>query len=341
MQTIVQTTAPTVVQRRFSNSLIGVFLLATLLLPGCIVIPVADLLKPPPLVETVIEKGEGFFYRPKVALIDISGTITGQPVDTLAFQRKNTLHEVQERLDRIEADREVVALVLKISSPGGEVTACDVIRQSVLDLKERKNLPVVACIVETGASGGYYIASAADTIIAHPTAVVGSIGVILQTFNIKGLFDKIGVKTETVKSGTFKDLASPFRDATDAERKVLSDIVQELHGRFVDVVDEGRPNLDRDRVLELADGKVYSGKRAEGLGLVDANGYVDDAVAEARRRSGVSGTALIRYSRAGRPGNSLYAVGGPDTPTRAAGGISLRVDAATLPTTRFLYLWVP
>ena len=340
MQIIVQTTAQTTVQR-CDSIVIGVLLISTLLLPGCIVIPIADLLKPPQLTETIIEQGDGVFYRPKVALIDISGTISGRSVESLAFQRENTVHEVEERLDRVEADPEVVALVLKISSPGGEVTACDVIRQNVLDLKKRKNIPVVACIVDTGASGGYYIASAADTIIAHPTAVVGSIGVILQTFNVKGLFDKIGVKTETVKSGTFKDLASPFRDVTDAERKVLSDVVQELHERFVDVVDEGRPNLDRDRVVELADGKVYSGKRAEGLGLVDANGYVDDAVAEARRRSGVSGTALIRYTRAGRPGNSLYAVGGPDTPTRADGGISLRVDAATLPTTRFLYLWVP
>ena len=329
------------VQRRYLIVLIGILLVGALVLPGCIVIPVGDLLKPPPLVEMVVEKGDGVFSRAKIALIDINGTITGQSVESLAFRQENTLHEVQQRLDRVEADPEVVALVLKISSPGGEVTACDVIRQELLQMKKRKNIPIVACIVETGASGGYYIASAADTIIAHPTAVVGSIGVILQTFNVKGLFDKIGVKTETVKSGTFKDLASPFREVTNAEREVLNDVVQELHGRFVDVVDEGRPNLDREGVVELADGKVYSGKRAEALGLVDANGYVDDAVAEARRRSGVSGAALIRYTRAGRPGNSLYAVTGPDTPTRAAGGMSLHVDAGMLPTTRFLYLWVP
>ncbi len=319
-----------------ANSVLALAVVAVASLAGCIVIPVADLLKPMPLRETIIESGEGYFYRPKVAIIDIEGTITSREFSSAVYSTPNALDEIQSRLEVVEDDPEVVALLLRISSPGGEATACDVIRREVLELKRKRKLPVVACIVETGASGGYYIATAADTIVAHPTAVVGSIGVLLQTVNVDGLMRKIGVSFLTIKSGDYKDLGSPFRPASEQEVQILDGIVRQLHERFVEVVDEGRTGLSRDEVSALADGTVWAAAEARARGLVDSVGYLDDAIREARERSREPGAAVVRYTRAGRPGGNLYSIESP-----ADGGLTLEISTGRLPETRFLYLWVP
>ena len=308
--------------------------LSAILFSGCVVIPIADLLKPPRLEERLVKAGGS----DKIAILDIDGVISGRASSSLLASQPNTVHEIRSRLERIEEDLRVKAVVLNVSSPGGEVTACDVIYDELVRVKTKRDLPIVATIVDTGASGGYYIASAADTILAHPTAIVGSIGVILQAVNVSGLFEKIGVSVVTIKSGTFKDMLSPFKLEDSGDVDVLDDVVKRLHARFVDIVDRGRPGLERDRVESLADGKVYVAEQALEKGLIDGVGYLTDAIDEAAKRADIEDPTVIRYSRSRSLGQSIYAVNSTPRPRT---GISLSLDPEAVPSPRFMYLWVP
>jgi len=318
--------------------------LPPLLVSGCIVIPVGDLLRGPALEEQVLAAGDGFFSKDKIAIVEIDGIITGGESMGILGAQENTVAETKARLDRVRYDPEVRGIVLRISSPGGEVTACDVIHHELVELKKSARIPVVAVIVDEGASGGYYVASAADLIVAQPTAVVGSIGVILQTFNLAGLLGKIGVETQPVKSAEKKDILSPFRARTEEETAILQGVVNDLYQRFVAVVAERPGGLPREEVLRLADGRIFSGVEAQKLRLVDRIGYVADAVQIVRERAGIDrAPEIIRYSRRGRSGANLYSLAGGaggERPSRGA-EIRLSLPGDLLPRARFLYLWQP
>lgn len=312
-----------------------------LLLAGCVVIPVGDLLKGPALEEQVLARGEGFFRRDKIALIEVDGIITGDDSSGLLGSQENTVSEVKARASRALNDPAVRGVVLRISSPGGEVTACDLIHHEILELKRASRMPVVAVIVDEGASGGYYIASAADLVIAHPTAVVGSIGVILQTVNVAGLLHKIGVETLAVKSGDKKDLLSPFRARTAEEVAILKRLIDDFHQRFVDVA-AARPGAPpREEVLKLADGRIFTGAEAQRLKLVDRVGYLKDAIDEVRKRANLDRKpAIVRYTRQARSGANIYSLAGAPDGSRGSAGLNLSLRAGDLfPRMRFLYLW--
>ena len=327
-------------QRAFLLPLVA---LTTIVLPGCIVIPVGDLLKGPPLEEQVLARGQGFFSRDKIAILEIDGIISGSESMGLLGSQANTVAEVKARLGRMRSDPDVVGMILRISSPGGEVTACDVIHHEILEFKKATKIPVVAIIVDEGASGGYYVASAADTILAHPTAIVGSIGVIIQTFNVAGLFQKIGVESLAIKSSEKKDLLSPFRPHTEEEKQVLQNLITDMYQRFVDVVAARSGGMGREEVLKVADGRVFSGGEALKLHLVDKVGYVGDAIEEVRARAKIDRRPeIIRYSRAARSGANIYsAFGGAGAGPQDSGGITLHLDPQAFPRARFLYLWEP
>src|SRR5262249_53189937 len=158
-------------------------------------------------------------------------------------------------------------VLLRINSPGGEVTASDLIYHELMEFKKSEKVPVVAVILDEGASGAYYIASAADIIFAQPTAVVGSIGVILQTFHIAGLFEKIGVETMPIKSAEKKDILSPFRARSPEEKAILQHVVDDLYQRFLEVV-LARPTApSREELLKVADGRIVTAAEAQKLKL--------------------------------------------------------------------------
>ena len=323
-------------------SFIGAAALLPVLVTGCIVIPVGDLLKGPALEEQVLSRGEGFFSRSKIVILDVDGTISSDESLGLLGSHDNTVSEVKARLNRARNDPEVSGVVLRISSPGGEVTACDTIYHELVEFKKARQVPVVASIVDMGASGGYYVASAADTIIAHPTAVVGSIGVVLQTFDISGLFQKIGVGTYAVKSSPMKDILSPFRERTPEETQVLQGLINDFYQRFVEVV-AARPNgPNKDEVLKLADGRVFSGIEAKKVGLVDAVGYVPDALEEVKKRAHIDRRPeIIRYTRLARSGANIYSMAGVPQGRESAGGMTLSLNPDSWPRSRFLYIWEP
>jgi protease-4 len=313
------------------------------LLSGCIVIPIGDLLKTPPLEEQTIAQGRGFFAREKIAVLELNGFI-GDGGEGLLWTQKDTVGELRSRLKKIRSDRQVKAVVLRISSAGGEVTASDMIYNDLLRFKEETKIPLVASIVEHGASGAYYIAMAADRVLAHPTAIVGSIGVMMQSYNLAELLGKIGVEVAPVKSADHKDLGSPFRQMSESERAVLQRVVDDLHERFVSVVKRGRPGMSGEQVETIADGRVVSGEAAVGAGLVDGTGYFTDAIEAARELGGISSPTIIHYTRAGAGTSFFSSYGGPPASGAAAAPVDdfeLHVRARHGSSPRFLYLWQP
>ncbi len=307
--------------------------------PGCVVIPVGDLLKGPALGEQVLVQGGGFFHEDKIAIIDIDGMISGDEGASVLLPQENTVSETKARLNMARRDPDVRAVVLRVSSPGGEVTACDVLHHEIQRFKKQTGIPVVASIGDQGASGGYYLAVAADTVLANPTAIVGSIGVVLQHLDLSGLLEKIGVSFSPIKSAEKKDIGSPFRTMTADEQKILQKLVDDMFNRFVDIVDEGRAGLNRDDVLKLADGRVVSGVEAASLKLVDRTGYLTDAIEEAQRRSGIESPTIIRYTRLARSGANIYTGSLVEPPAVRELNLSLRARLGEGP--KLYYLWRP
>jgi protease-4 len=195
-----------------------------------------------------------------------------------------------EQLKKFAKDDSVKAIVVRINSPGGGVGPSQEIYEEVKKLQGKKI--VVASMGALAASGGYYIACASQKIFANPGTITGSIGVIMSFVSVKDLISKIGVKGMVVKSGEFKDLGSPVRDMKPEEQKLLKDVVDNVHQQFVAAVSEGR-KLDKKKVMEIADGRIFSGEQAKELGLVDALGNLEDAVAEAGKMAKIEGEPKV------------------------------------------------
>jgi protease-4 len=187
----------------------------------------------------------------------------------------------------------VKAIVLDINSPGGSVGAVQEVYSAILRVRKEKKIPVVALFDDVSASGGYYIASACDKIIAHPGTLTGSIGVIFNVSNLEGLFAKVGYKSDPIKSGKFKDIGSPARAMTKDEHDLLQNLIMDAYGDFVTAVSTGR-KIPEDKVRELAQGQIYSGSQALKLNLVDALGDSEDAIEMAAKLGGISGKPKLR-----------------------------------------------
>jgi protease-4 len=234
----------------------------------------------------------------ELAVIPLSGFISDRDTGGSFFgYTENSVSAVVNRLNLIRKDREVKGVLLLVDSPGGGVTASDVIYHAVREFKAETGLPVVTLMKGTGASGAYYVASASDYIVAYPTTITGSIGVILFSFNVKGLMDKYGVKYVTIKSGGFKDLISPFKGVDDEELAWMQRIVDRMNEQFVSAVAEGRKNLSYGQVKKLSDGKIYIADEALKAGLIDKVGYFRDAVNALAERAGVVSPNVVEYQR--------------------------------------------
>ena len=314
--------------------------LALVMAAGCSVLSVDLTPRVRPLEEETVE-GTG---EAKILLMDISGFISDEPPSSgLGLSpspaKVPMLVRIREELKKAAKDRHVRALVLRINTPGGTVTASDIVYREVMLFRDETKVPVVAALMDVAASGGYYIALAADRIIAHPTTVTGSIGTIMLTANVEGLLGKIGVATNTVKSAEHKDMGSPFRALTPDERAIFQSVIDELQRQFVAKVTERR-RLDEATARGLADGRIFTAQQALDRRLIDAIGYMPDALADARRAIGVDEAKVIVYRRPREYQATYFA--------------QTRTEAHTLDTAverlatlaggagpRFLYLWSP
>lgn len=230
--------------------------------------------KKPKITAKTYKKGDN---KNKIALLHIEGTIQGGTPGKL-FSGQTYDHQlVLDTIKAIKEDNTIKGVILVINSPGGTVYESQQVYKELLALKEERKIPVHAVFKGVAASGGYYIATAADHITASQETLTGSIGVIMGGKNYTDLYKKLGISSNTVKSGEHKDIGSDEREMTEEEKQILQSMVNGAFERFVDVVEKGR-KLPREEVKKLADGRIYDGQQALEKGLVDSIGFVDDAI---------------------------------------------------------------
>ncbi len=222
---------------------------------------------------------ESLFGKEKIAIIEIRGVILdSQPII--------------EKLIKFRKNEKVKAIVLRIDSPGGAVGPAQEIYTEVKKVQREKK--ILASVGSTAASGGYYIACAADKIVANPGSITGSIGVIAETLNVEELLRKIGLRPTVIKSGKHKDIGSPTRPMTEEERKLLQEVLDNVHEQFIRAVAEGR-QMPLEKVRPLADGRIFTGDQAKTLGLVDELGNLEDTISLAAKLVGIKGEPEIIY----------------------------------------------
>ncbi|MEM7410616.1 MAG: signal peptide peptidase SppA [Myxococcota bacterium] len=288
-----------------------------------------------PLVETTVD-GSG---DAKILLLEIDGVIRDAPEVSQLFGTvtEGMVSRVRDELDAAREDDNVRAVVLRINSPGGTVTGSDILYREILRFKQEEEVPVVAQMMGMATSGGYYVAMAADRVRAERTTVTGSIGVIFSGLNLTGLMKKVGVEDQTVTSGDFKDTGSMLRPMRKDERVQLQSVIDDLYGRFLEVVAAGREDLTEEQIAALADGRIYSASQALEAGLIDEIGSVDGAVAIARSLAGVPNAKVVTYHRPSEHTSNFYTR--PAERTRELP--SLWPDGMALRGPAFLYLWAP
>jgi protease-4 len=294
----------------------------------------------------------GGWFAGKIAVVEVDGMLMNARSGGMLSlgSSENPMSRFSQQMDRAERDPGVKAVVLRINSPGGTVTASDTMYEIVRRFRDRTGKPVVASTQEVAASGGYYVACAADRIIVQPTSVVGSIGVIFESVQFKGTMDKLGVTSTAIKSGSLKDMASPWKLLQDDEKVVMQQMVDEYFVRFVDVV-KSRRQLKEQIAADLNEykkagyagvfsGRVFSGAKAVELGLADRTGLLADAVDEARKLANAPKASAVMYLRPFGPGGSLYASTSTPGPQNGVVHLALPDSAGVLPT-GFYYLWRP
>ena len=225
-------------------------------------------------------KDSTFEFGERVGVIEITGLIA-DPKPTI------------QHLKRFRKDENIKAIVLRIDSPGGGVGPSQEIYAEVK--KTSRDKKVVASMGAIAASGGYYVAAAADHVVANPGTITGSIGVIMEFTNLEELFRKIGLSAEIIKSGDYKDVGSPLRKMTPEERKLIQGFIDNVHEQFVLAVSEGR-SLPEDAVRAVADGRILTGEQAQKLGLLDTLGNIEDAIAVAAELGGIVGEPSVVYA---------------------------------------------
>lgn len=306
----------------------------------------------------------------RIAIVDVDGLLVNRTFSGLNSMGENPVALFREKMRRIECDGSISAVVLRINTPGGGVTASDMIANDVARLKQCRDIPVVACLMTTGCGGGYYIATHADHIVAHPTSVVGGIGVILNSYNMEDTLAQQNIVSIPVKAGEKIDLGSPERTMDEDERDILQTMADQFHERFIEQVKRSRgtklpadamrsqPDLiaadelrfqddkdaaeedEEDSSHEIFDGRVWTGSQALSRGLVDSNGYLDDAIDMAGRLASLPvDSPVVLLRRSNDRAMSEFDVT-PNMPMNSLLPVSIPgLDRSMMPT--FLYLWQP
>lgn len=315
------------------------FMFSLLILSGCAV-NMSLVPEEKPLEEKLLE-GTG---RPKILLLDLDGIISfKEETDYVRFQKKpSKVAFFVEALRKAEADPDIAGVIVRINSPGGSVAASDTVYHEIMRFRHKKKVKLTAFIMGIGTSGGYYVASAADRIVASPTSVTGSIGVLAMKFNLKELLLKLGISEETYKSGKMKDFWLPFRPSTPEEKEMLQNVIDRLFARFIEVVYANRKHLlTETKVKELADGRILTAREAAAAKLIDQVAYLDETIDVMKKSLNIEEARVISYAQPRTLKSNIYS----ETAMRVPQVINLisinAEDLSLFSGVQFMYLWNP
>ena len=291
-----------------------------------------------PLLEYTMDEGSD----DKILVMSLNGVISDRPKEGLLRSRPGVVQEFVSRLDKARRDPAIKALILKIDSPGGTVTASDILYKELLDYKEATGVKVIVVMMNVAASGGYYAALPADYILAHPTTLTGSVGVIFMTPDFQEVMDKIGVGMNVTKSGDKKDMGSPWRKRTPEEEKIFQDLIDTMATRFKDKVVKHR-SLSDEAIETVTSARVFLPDEAKELGLIDGIGYLSDAVPKASELASLDSTpTVVVYRRTEHADDNMYNSalnrGGSGTINLIDTGLSHELSSMR---TGLYYLWLP
>lgn len=273
----------------------------------------------------------------KIAIIDVDGMMLNRNFKGMDSLGENPVSLFHEKLAAAAHDAQIKAVVLRINSPGGSVTASDIMRRELVQFRQQTGKPIVASILDVGAGGAYYLATACDHITVHPTSVIGGVGVVMNLYNLADVLDKQAIEARTVRAGDLIDLGTPVVRFDEDGEEILDSIAQELHKRFIDAVLTMRPSVDQ----KYLDGRIMSAAQALEHGFVDEVAYLDDAILQAEGLGGVGSNArVVMFRRTNDRALTEFDIT-PNTPSSLA-SLPLSIpglDRASLPL--FLYLWQP
>jgi protease-4 len=299
-------------------------------------IEVPPVIDPGPMVGVPVRPGRQGI---RIGLVDIDGLILNQNLTGLYSVGENPVAAFREKLEAAANDPTVRAVVVRINSPGGSVTASDIMAEELRRFREGSGKPVVACLMDLATAGAYYVAVGADRVLAHPTTITGGLGALINHYNLQDASAQLNARAGAVKAGEKIDMGSVAAPLPDDVAQLLQEMVNDFRDRFRDRVAARRPAMTGADKATLADGRVVTAAQAWKLHMIDRMGYLEDAIDEAGRLAGAAGGEVVIFQRRGYPAHSVYAM----TPTPVDGQfvpLSLPgLDRAKLPT--FLYLWQP
>jgi protease-4 len=292
-----------------------------------------------PVVAMPVEGGPEVCNQPHIAIVDVDGLLLNTNLTGPYSSGDNPVDLFREKLDAAAADPRTAALVIRINSPGGSVTATDVMWNELQSFREKKRLPVVACLMDYGTGGGYYLATASDLIVAHPTTVTGGIGVVLNLFNLEDTINAFNVVAQSIKAGPKIDIGNVTRALKPEETALLQGLANEFHERFRAVVKNRRPDVNLAAVNTF-DGRILSASQAQKLGLIDRIGYLRDALDAARSLACLPDAGAVILHRRNDMARTGFATT-PNVPLQTnLFPVSFPgLDRSKLPT--FLYMWLP
>jgi protease IV len=288
-----------------------------------------------PLKEFTLE-GSG---TDKILLIPVNGLISDMPKKGLIHTSTSMVEQIVSQLNKAAKDKQIKAVLFKINSPGGTITASDLLYHEISSFKERTGTKITISMMDVATSGAYYISLPADLIMAHPTTVTGSVGVIYLQPKVGGLMDKIGLGVDVKKYGKNKDMGSPFRDSSEEEQKLMQKAVNDFGERFIRLVQKHR-KPERQALSEISTARVFLAEEALKLGLVDKIGYLSDAVKESKMLAGISKDArVVVYRRNEFPEDNYYNTAGIASEDLNISVINIELPESLSLKTGFYYLW--
>lgn len=289
------------------------------------------------LKERIVCRDSGW-VSDRVAIIDINGVIMNATESKFMSDGEHFVSLIVEKMNAAAQDDRVKAVILRINSPGGSVTASDILYNEILAFRAATGKPVIAYFQDVAASGAYYLACAADEIVAEQTCITGSIGVIMIMVDLSGTMSKLGIGADAIKSGPMKDAGSPFRTMQPEERRIFQGLVDSFYHRFVDVVGRSRCGLTHEQILTLADGRIYSAEQAKEAGLIDRIATLPETIKLAKEKAKIDKANIVLYHRPLEWRPSIYA----QAPAGASTTINLlNIELSENWTQRptFMYIW--